>query len=101
MAVLGETDRSGLWADFMAELSAERNVMSGITKADLREPSPYNTYINKGLPPTAIGSPSMDSLMAAADPIANKYLFFLADHSGVTHYCKDFECQKDNKDTYF
>lgn len=36
MAVLGETDRSGLWADFMAELSAERNVMSGITKADLR-----------------------------------------------------------------
>ena len=72
-----------------------------LTKKDLTTASPYNTYVNKGLPPTAIGSPSMDSLLAAATPIKNSYLFFLADHSGVTHYCKTFSCQQANKDRYF
>jgi UPF0755 protein len=69
--------------------------------ADLTSDSPYNTYKFKGLPPTPIGSPSLDSLEAAADPTPNDYLYFLADKRGVTHYCKTYSCQLANKARYF
>lgn len=72
-----------------------------LTVKDLTTPSPYNTYIAKGLPPTPIGSPSLDSLTAAVTPTPSKYLYFLADRNGVTHYCKDYACQLANKARYF
>ncbi|OGG53213.1 hypothetical protein A2851_02790 [Candidatus Kaiserbacteria bacterium RIFCSPHIGHO2_01_FULL_53_29] len=72
-----------------------------LTMKDLVSDSPYNTYRYKGLPPTAIGSPSLDSLRAAATPIKNDYLYFLADHRGVTHFCKNYACQLANKAKYF
>ena len=72
-----------------------------LTNEDLKTPSPYNTYVNKGLPPTPIGSPSLDSLLAAVTPTKSDYLYFLADHDGVTHYCKSYACQVANKLKYF
>ena len=72
-----------------------------LTMADLTSDSPYNTYKHKGLPPTPIGSPSLDSLLAAAVPTKNDYLYFLADRRGVTHYCKNYACQVANKAKYF
>ncbi|MEK7601661.1 MAG: endolytic transglycosylase MltG [Patescibacteria group bacterium] len=72
-----------------------------ITMKDLVTPSAYNTYINKGLPPTPIGNPSLDSLVAAAVPTKNDYLYFLADRRGVTHFCKNYACQLANKARYF
>jgi len=72
-----------------------------LTMKDLTTPSPYNTYINKGLPPTAIGSPSLDSLEAALEPTPNDYIYFLADKHGITHYCKTYACQLANKAKYF
>lgn len=72
-----------------------------LTVKDLTTPSPYNTYTRKGLPPTPIGSPSLDSLLAAVTPIKNNYLYFLADKHGVTHFCKDYACQLANKARYF
>lgn len=72
-----------------------------LTNRDLMTDSPYNTYIRKGLPPTAIGSPSLDSLQAAISPTKNDYIYFLADHSGVTHFCKTYACQLANKAKYF
>lgn len=62
-----------------------------LTMKDLVSDSPYNTYRNKGLPPTPIGSPSLDSLLAAAAPIENDYLYYLADNHGVTHYSKTYK----------
>lgn len=61
-----------------------------LTIKDLTTDSPYNTYMNKGLPPTAIGSPSMDSLLAAVSPTENDYLYYLADNYGVTHFSKTY-----------
>lgn len=72
-----------------------------LTMKDLTADSPYNTYKNKGLPPTPIGSPSIDSIMAALEPTESDYLFFLADRRGVTHYCKTYACQLANKERYF
>ncbi len=71
-----------------------------LTTADLKSDNPYNTYVNKGLPPGPIGSPSLDSLKAAAQPTKNPYLFYLADHSGVTHYAKTYQEHLANKRLY-
>jgi UPF0755 protein len=63
-----------------------------LTKADLaNKDDPYNTYAHKGLPPGAIGSPSLSSLKAAVNPIDKGYLFYLADRNHVTHYSKTYE----------
>lgn len=72
-----------------------------LTMRDLTSDSPYNTYKHKGLPPTAIGNPSLDSIKAALQPTENDYLFFLADKEGVTHFCKTYQCQLANKARYF
>lgn len=46
------------------------------TAEDLKKESPYNTYLNKGLPPTPICSPSSWALEAAMNPAETEYLFF-------------------------
>jgi UPF0755 protein len=62
-----------------------------ITREDLKHDSPYNTYVHKGLPPGPIGSPSMESLRAAVDPVDSNWIFYLADRRGVTHYSKTYK----------
>jgi UPF0755 protein len=49
---------------------------------DLAIRSPYNTYLNKGLPPGPIGSPGVASLAAAANPANVQYLYFVASADG-------------------
>lgn len=71
-----------------------------LTTTDLKTDNPYNTYTNKGLPPGPIGSPSLDSLEAAADPTPNSYLYYLADKNGVTHYAKTYVQHLANKAKY-
>lgn len=62
-----------------------------LTNADLtNKDDPYNTYVHKGLPPGAIGSPSLDSLLAAVTPVEHDYLYYLADRNHVTHYSKTY-----------
>jgi UPF0755 protein len=73
---------------------------SQITMSDLQSDSLYNTYKHKGLPPTPIGSPSLDSLLSTVTPIKSNYLFYLADGQGVTHYCATFACQLQNERVY-
>ncbi|UVK76899.1 MAG: endolytic murein transglycosylase [Sodalis sp. Fle] len=53
-----------------------------ITRQDLTKPSPYNTYIISGLPPTPISMLSQDALEAAAHPEKTNYLYFVANGSG-------------------
>ncbi|OAI09717.1 aminodeoxychorismate lyase [Methylomonas lenta] len=49
-----------------------------IHKRDLREPTPYNTYVNNGLPPTPISMPGKAAIHAALHPADGDELFFVA-----------------------
>ena len=56
--------------------------------ADRFRKSPYNTYLNNGLPPTPIASPSVASVLAALNPKNTSCLFYFHDASGGFH-CSD------------
>jgi UPF0755 protein len=62
---------------------------SGLTRADLDSPSPYNTYKVKGLPPTPIAGVTAASLQAALHPASTDYLFYvLASKDGAHAFAK-------------
>lgn len=71
-----------------------------LTLADLKVDSPYNTYVNKGLPPTPINNPGIDAINAALYPTKSKYLYFLTSKSGKMYYARTFEEHKKNKELY-
>jgi UPF0755 protein len=53
-----------------------------LTLKDLRLHSPYNTYVNRGLPPGPIGNPGEVALAAALHPAETSYLYFVANTQG-------------------
>ncbi len=53
-----------------------------IRRADLREPTPYNTYVIQGLPPTPIALPGRESIRAALQPADGDSLYFVAKGDG-------------------
>lgn len=57
-----------------------------LRKVDLQTDSPYNTYLRAGLPPTPIAMPGKASLLAAVQPAAGNYLFFVAKGDGSSHF---------------
>lgn len=56
--------------------------------ADRFRKSPYNTYLNKGLPPAPIANPSVASVLAALNPKKTSCMFYFHDASGEFH-CSD------------
>ncbi|MEK7644883.1 MAG: endolytic transglycosylase MltG [Patescibacteria group bacterium] len=68
-----------------------------LTTADLAIESPYNSYLHKGLPPTPITNPGLDSISATISPISTPYLYFLTDKKGVMHYGRTFDEHLANK----
>lgn len=72
-----------------------------ITKADKEIDSPYNTYLNAGLPPAPICNPSFSSLEAVANADSNTpYLYYYHDSNGVSHYAKTREEHDQNVARY-
>ena len=54
-----------------------------LTLTEVQTPSPYNTYLNAGLPPTAIASPGQGSLEAILAPENTDALYFVARYDGT------------------
>jgi uncharacterized YceG family protein len=62
-----------------------------LTAAELANPSPYNTDLHTGLPPTPIGNPGLPSLRAAAAPADVDYLYYLRRPDSQAHFFTDSE----------
>lgn len=71
-----------------------------LTREDLKIDSPYNTYINTGLPPTPISNPGLEALKAATNPGNSDYLYYLSDKLGRNHYARTLEEHNQNIKTY-
>ena len=71
-----------------------------LTKKEILEDSPYNTYVRKGLPVGPIGNPSTQAILAAATPKSSKYWFYLADRQGKTHYAINYDQHLSNRTRY-
>ncbi|MBA3325634.1 MAG: endolytic transglycosylase MltG [Rhodobacteraceae bacterium] len=83
-------------------LQTDPSVIYGITKgratlgrglraSELVEPSPFNTYVIGGLPPTPIANPGRDAILAAANPEATEFLYFVADGTGGHAFASSLE----------
>lgn len=59
-----------------------------LRRADLKHPSPYNTYRHRGLPPGPICSPGQKALQAARNPATSNYLFFVARRDGTHQFSR-------------
>ena len=62
-----------------------------LTRKHLQTDTPYNTYINKGLPPTPIALPGKASIQAALHPADGDSLYFVADGKGGHIFSATYE----------
>ena len=62
-----------------------------LTKEHLLRPTPYNTYLIQGLPPTPICNPGKASLLAALRPAPVPYLYFVSKNDGSHYFASDIE----------
>jgi UPF0755 protein len=62
--------------------------------------SPYNTYLNPGLPPRPIANPSLDAIRATLNPAESDYLFYIHDRTGEMHYAETLDEHNRNIDKY-
>ena len=61
-----------------------------VTYADLKIPSPYNTYINAGLPPGPVACPGLSAIKAVLQPEQTDYLYFVAQKDGHHRFTKTY-----------
>lgn len=57
---------------------------------DLKIKSPYNTYLNKGLPPGPINNPGISAVKAALNPAEHDYIFFVATGEGGHKFTENY-----------
>lgn len=62
-----------------------------ITRRDLREPTPWNTYVIHGLPPTPIALPGEAALRASVDPAPGETYYFVARGDGTHHFSRTLQ----------
>ena len=60
-------------------------------KAALRDDTPYNTYLHKGLPPTPIAMPGEAALRAVFNPVMDEALYFVAKGDGTHYFSKTYK----------
>jgi UPF0755 protein len=67
----------------------------------LRDPAdPYNTRLSAGLPPTAIGNPTLSSLEAAMKPEASEFWYYLHDADKNLHPARNAAEHEANRKKY-
>ncbi|MCA9353949.1 MAG: endolytic transglycosylase MltG [Candidatus Kaiserbacteria bacterium] len=74
--------------------------LSELTPEDLEINSLYNTYLYPGLPPTPIGNPGLDAIMAVLEPAESEYFYYITDNEGVFHFSETYNQHLRNIDLY-
>lgn len=109
--VTSQSDREIVSGIFWKRISQDMPLQSdatltyflGDTKAqhsyeETKIDTPFNTYINKGLPPSPIGNPGLSAILAAVNPKTTSYVYFLSDpQTGETFFANTLEEQNLNK----
>jgi UPF0755 protein len=72
----------------------------GLTKADLKVRSPYNTYLRQGLPPGPICSPGVGSFEAVLKPVHTQALYMMADARGGHNFSETNEEHNEARRAY-
>lgn len=67
-----------------------------LTQNDLQTQSPYNTYLNKGLPLGPICNPGLSSIKAVLSPTESSYWYYISGKDGAMHYAKTGEEHQEN-----
>lgn len=67
-----------------------------LTKEDIGMKSPYNTYRVKGLPPSPIANPGIESIKGAVYPKESQYWFYLHDSKSRIHYAETLKDHEQN-----
>jgi UPF0755 protein len=62
-----------------------------LTKSEIAQPTPYNTYVIDGLPPGPIANPGRAAIEAAANPARTKELYFAADGTGGHAFAETYD----------
>ncbi|MCQ4082776.1 endolytic transglycosylase MltG [Streptomyces sp. RB6PN25] len=70
------------------------------TTADTQYPSPYNTYLHKGLPPGPIDNPGHQAIEAALNPTAGNWLYFVTVKPGDTRFTDSAAVQQQNVEAF-
>ena len=91
--------------DMPLQLCASVQYVLGVTKPelsyqDLEIDSPYNTYKIYGLPPGPISMPGRKSLLAAVQPTATDYLYYVAKADGTHAFAVTLAEHEANKELY-
>ncbi len=71
-----------------------------ISIEETRTPSPYNTYLNRGLPIGPISNPGLESIEAALNPKESDYWYYLSKPDGETVFSKNFQEHVEAKRRY-
>ena len=62
-----------------------------LTRSSLKEPTPYNTYVISGLPPTPIAMVGREAIHAALNPVSGSSLYFVARGDGSHVFSDDLD----------
>jgi len=60
-----------------------------LTRKNLETPTPYNTYLNNGLPPGPIANPGRAAIAAVLYPASDSYLYFVSKNDGTHYFSRD------------
>ena len=85
--VKGYDEQTGKW--WPVALSADKEIVS-----------PYNTYLNSGLPPNPIANPGLAAIKAVLNPANTNYIYYVSESDGVTHFAVTYEEHLANIERY-
>jgi UPF0755 protein len=77
-------------------INGGRPLGRGLLVSELERQTPFNTYLNAGLPPSPIANPGRASLAAVLDPPKTDELYFVADGSGGHAFSSSYEAHQRN-----